>query len=124
MAEYTLFAVVSVLLVLAYEFLWLRSGIFSDSRFWIAMGICYAFMILVNGWFTKLSAPIVLYNPDHHLGVRFPWDIPVEDYVFGFSLLAAVAARWKALGRADADAAGPSGEGSAADAGSGTEVGR
>jgi lycopene cyclase domain-containing protein len=124
MAEYTLFAVVSVLVVLAYEFLWLRSGIFSDSRFWIAMGICYAFMILVNGWFTKLSAPIVLYNPDHHLGVRFPWDIPVEDYVFGFSLLAAVAARWKALGRAEADAAGTSGEGSAADAGSGTEVGR
>ncbi len=96
--EYTLLAVVSVIVVVIYERLWLRSGIFSDSRFWIAMGICYAFMILVNGWFTKLSAPIVLYDPDRHLGLRFPWDIPVEDYVFGFSLLTAVLARWKALG--------------------------
>ena len=124
MGEYTLLAIVSVLVVLAYELLWLRSGIFSDSRFWISMGICYAFMILVNGWFTKLSAPIVLYNPDHHLGVRFPWDIPVEDYVFGFSLLAAVAARWKALGRAESAAANAGDGGSNIEAGSGTEVGR
>jgi lycopene cyclase domain-containing protein len=103
MGEYTLLALVSVLLVVLYELFWLRSGIFSDSRFWIAMAICYAFMLLVNGWFTKLSAPIVLYDPDHHIGWRFPWDIPVEDYVFGFSLLTAVAARWKALDRDDAD---------------------
>jgi lycopene cyclase domain-containing protein len=99
MPEYTLFAVLSVVLVVLYEKLWLRSGIFSDSRYWIAMGICYAFMVLVNGWFTKLSAPIVIYNPDQHLGPRFPWDIPVEDYVFGFTLLTAVLARWKATDR-------------------------
>jgi len=104
MPEYTLLAVLSVLVVVLYELLWLRSGIFTDSRFWIAMAICYAFMILVNGWFTKLSAPIVLYDPDQHLGARFPWDIPVEDYVFGFSLLTAVAARWKALGREEVEA--------------------
>jgi lycopene cyclase domain-containing protein len=97
MGEYTILAVASVVALLVYERFWLRSGILRDSRFWIAMGICYAFMILVNGWFTKLSAPIVLYNPDHHVGLRFPWDIPVEDYVFGFTLLTAVLARWKAL---------------------------
>lgn len=99
MGEYTLLAVASVVVVVLYERFWLRSGIFTDSRFWIAMGICYAFMLLVNGWFTKLSAPIVLYSPDHHLGLRVPWDIPVEDYVFGFSLLTVVVARWKAYDR-------------------------
>ena len=88
----------SVVVVVAYEKLWLRSGVLSDSRFWIAMGICFAFMLLVNGWFTKLSAPIVIYDPDRILGWRVPWDIPVEDYLFGFSLLTAVLARWKALG--------------------------
>ena len=98
MPEYTVFAVAGVVLVVLYERLWLRSGIFSDSRYWIAMGICYAFMLPVNGWFTKLSAPIVLYTPDLHLGPRFPWDIPVEDFVFGFTLLTGVLARWKALG--------------------------
>lgn len=98
MGEYTALAVASVVLLVLYELLWLRSGIFRDSRYWIAMGICYVFMVLVNGWFTKLSAPIVLYAPDQHLGIRAPWDIPVEDFVFGFTLLTAVLARWKALG--------------------------
>ena len=96
--EYTILAVLSVVLVLAYEKLWLRSGVLSDPRFWIAMGICFGFMVLVNGWFTKLSAPIVIYHPDQVLGLRFPWDIPVEDFLFGFSLLTAVVARWKAIG--------------------------
>jgi lycopene cyclase domain-containing protein len=98
--EYTFFALASVALVLAYELLWLRSGVLSDARYWITMAICFGFMVLVNGWFTKLSAPIVIYDPDRMLGWRVPWDIPVEDYLFGWSLLTAVLARWKAL---DAD---------------------
>jgi lycopene cyclase domain-containing protein len=96
MPEYTVLAVLSVVLVIAYEKLWLRSGILSDSRFWIAMGICFMFMVPVDGWLTKLSAPIVLYDPSQHTGIRIPWDIPIEDYLFGFSLMTAVLARWKA----------------------------
>jgi lycopene cyclase domain-containing protein len=107
MPEYTVLAVASVVLVVAYELLWLRSGILSDSRFWIAMGICFMFMIPVNGWLTKLSAPIVLYAPSQHTGLRIPWDIPVEDYLFGFSLITAVLARWKSR-----DPAEPSGSAS------------
>jgi lycopene cyclase domain-containing protein len=95
--EYTFLAVASVAVVVAYEKLWLRSGLLTDSRYWTAMGICFAFMLLVNGWFTKLSAPIVIYDPERLLGVRVPWDIPVEDYLFGWSLLTAVLARWKAM---------------------------
>lgn len=96
MPEYTVLAVASVFLVVAYELLWVRSGLLSDSRFWIAMAICLLFMIPVDGWLTKLSAPIVLYNPSQHTGFRIPWDIPFEDYLFGFSLITAVLARWKA----------------------------
>lgn len=96
MPEYTVLAAASVVVVVAYELLWLRSGILTDVRFWIAMGICFMFMIPVDGWLTKLSAPIVLYNPSQHTGLRFPWDIPIEDYLFGFSLMFAVLARWKA----------------------------
>jgi lycopene cyclase domain-containing protein len=95
MPEYTVLAVVSVIVVVAYELLWLRSGILSDARFWIAMGICFAFMIPVDGWLTKLSAPIVVYAPSQHTGLRIPWDIPIEDFLFGFSLITAVLARWK-----------------------------
>ena len=33
------------------------------------MAICYAFMIPVDGWLTKQSAPIVLYRPDDTSGI-------------------------------------------------------
>ena len=65
------------------------------------MAICLFFMVLVNGWLTKLSAPIVEYDPAMKTPWRFPWDIPVEDYLFGFALLTAVIARWEVRGRAD-----------------------
>ncbi len=98
MGEYTALAALSVVLVVLYERLWLRSGVFRDRRYWIAMAVCYAFMVPVNGWYTKLSAPIVRYDPEQITGLRVPWDIPVEDFVFGFSLLTLVLARWIALG--------------------------
>ena len=68
------------------------------------MGIIGFFQILVDGWLTKLSAPIVLYAPKAHLGVRFPWDIPVEDFLFGFSMVTLAIILW--LRAADRPAAG------------------
>ncbi len=41
------------------------------------------------------AAPIVLYNPEHHLGLRFPWDVPVEDYLFGFAMVASTIILWE-----------------------------
>ena len=51
------------------------------------MGIVYVFHVLVDGWLTKLSAPIVIYDDEEITGLRIPWDIPVEDYLFGFSMI-------------------------------------
>ncbi len=99
MGEYSALAVASVVLVVLYELLRARTGIFTDVRYWISMAICFAFMVPVNGWYTKLSAPIVLYTPDAVSGFRVPWDIPVEDFAFGFSLLTLVLIRWIAVGR-------------------------
>jgi hypothetical protein len=50
----------------------------------------------VNGWLTKLTAPIVLYDADATTGWRFPWDIPVEDYLYGFALLTLTMLLWDA----------------------------
>ncbi len=50
---------------------------------------------IVDGWLTKLTAPIVLYNPEHHLGLRWPWDVPVEDYLFGFAMVASTIVLWE-----------------------------
>lgn len=99
MPEYTALAVVSVVGVVLLELLWLRTGLFRQARFWLAMGIVYAFHVLVDGWLTKLSAPIVLYDEDQITGVRIPWDIPVEDYLFGFSMIVLTLLAWLRVGR-------------------------
>lgn len=94
MPEYTLLAVLSVVAVVAAELLWWRTGLFRTARYWISMGIVGCFQVLVDGWLTKLSAPIVLYAPEHHLGIRAPWDIPVEDFLFGFSMVTLAILLW------------------------------
>ena len=59
------------------------------------MVIVFGFQILVDGWLTKLSAPIVIYDTAQTTGVRFPFDIPVEDFLFGFALVTAALLIWE-----------------------------
>ena len=59
------------------------------------MVIIFAFQIPVDGWLTKLSAPIVIYNPDEILGLRAPWDIPIEDFGFGFAMVTLAILLWR-----------------------------
>jgi lycopene cyclase domain-containing protein len=95
---YTLPALLSVPIVVALELLWLRTGLFRRPAYWISMVIVVAFQVPVDGWLTKLSAPIVVYDPDHLSGIRFPFDIPVEDFLFGFSLVTVALLGWYRLG--------------------------
>lgn len=106
MWEYTATAVVVVAGVVALELRVLRTGLLRTRAYWIAMGICYAFMIAVNGWLTKLTAPIVLYDAAATTGWRFPWDIPVEDYLFGFALLTLTMLLWDTAAARQRDIAG------------------
>jgi lycopene cyclase domain-containing protein len=91
---YTLPAIISVVVVCVLELRVWRTGLFRQPTYWASMAIVFAFMILVDGWLTKLSAPIVLYNERHNSGIRFPWDIPVEDFLFGWALVTAVLLLW------------------------------
>ena len=96
---YTLPAVISVLVVCALELLVLRTGLFRTLSYWLTMAIVLGFQILVDGWLTKMTAPIVIYNEKHTFGVRFPWDIPVEDFLFGWALVTAVLLLWVKQGQ-------------------------
>ncbi|HVW42600.1 MAG TPA: lycopene cyclase domain-containing protein, partial [Amycolatopsis sp.] len=87
MIGYTLPAVLSVPAVAALELLWLRTGLFRRRGYWLTMVIVLAFQVAADGWLTKLSAPVVEYDPRQLSGIRFPFDIPVEDYLFGISLV-------------------------------------
>jgi lycopene cyclase domain-containing protein len=97
--EYTWASVAGVVAVVLVEVLWLRTGVLRTATFWIAYGIVVFFQVLVDGWLTKLSSPIVVYNPDELTGWRAPFDVPVEDYLFGFALVTLTILIWVHLGR-------------------------
>ena len=96
---YTLPAVVAVAAVCVLELAILRTGLFRKPAYWISMVIVVGFQVLVDGWLTKLSAPIVIYDEAHTSGLRFPWDIPVEDFLFGWALVTAVLLLWVKQGQ-------------------------
>ncbi len=99
MPIYPTLSVVAAVAVVCLELFVLRTGIFRDVTYWITMVICYAFMIPVDGWLTKLSAPIVLYRPEDTTGIRPIWDILLEEYVYAFALLTVVILVWEHQGR-------------------------
>ena len=95
MPEYTSTAVAVAVAVVALELVVLRTGLFRRRAYWIAMAIVFGFQVLVDGWLTKRSAPIVLYDDAQTIDVRAPWNIPVEDFVYGFSLITLVLLLWE-----------------------------
>ncbi|MGV8909748.1 MAG: lycopene cyclase domain-containing protein [Propionicimonas sp.] len=99
MPEYTLATVVAVLAVVAVELLWARTGIFRTAQYWLTMAIVFFFQVLVDGWLTRLADPIVRYSPAHFAGVRFPFDIPIEDFGFGFALVTGSIIAWQVAAR-------------------------
>jgi lycopene cyclase domain-containing protein len=92
---YTIGAICAPVVVVAVELTALRSGILRRGRFWATIAITLAFQVAVDGWLTKLSAPIVLYRPAAISGVRWPWDIPVEDFGFAFAMITLTLALWE-----------------------------
>jgi lycopene cyclase domain-containing protein len=92
---YSLPAVAAVVGVFALEFAVLHTGLFRKPAYWLSMAIVIGFQIPTDGWLTKLSSPVVIYDERHTSGLRFPFDIPVEDFLFGFALVTAVLLLWE-----------------------------
>jgi lycopene cyclase domain-containing protein len=77
------------------ELVVLRTGLFRRPAYWLSMVIVIGFQVLVDGWLTKLSAPVVIYDDRQITGFRFPFDIPIEDFLFGFALVTGVLLLWE-----------------------------
>jgi lycopene cyclase domain-containing protein len=90
--EYTAAAALGVVLAVLLELLVLRTGLFRDRSYWVALGVVAAFQLLVNGVLT--CPPIVSYNPAEILGPRIVC-APVEDLGFGFAMVTATIALWR-----------------------------
>lgn len=93
--EYLLAATVAVIVVLLLELCVLRTGLFKRPAYWVTMLIVLGFQVPVDGWLTKLDAPVVLYADWAISGLRVPWDIPVEDFLYGFAMVTAVLLLWE-----------------------------
>ena len=94
MASYTLAALGADLLVVLAEVLWLRTGLLRRPAYLLTLAIVLGFQVPIDGWLTKMSAPIVIYNAHDLSGLRFPWDIPVEDFLFCFALVTSALLAW------------------------------
>jgi lycopene cyclase domain-containing protein len=94
--EYTVAAACGVVLTVALELLVLRTGIFRDRRYWVALAIVGCFQLLVNGVLT--CPPIVSYDPAVILGPRIVC-APIEDLAFGFAMVTTTIALWRRAAR-------------------------
>ena len=104
--EYTIASIVAVVAVVVVELAWLRTGIFVTATYWVAFGIVLFFQVLVDGWLTKLSAPIVVYREPDTSGLRPVWDILAEEFLYAFALLTLVIMVWDRAGRGEDDSEG------------------
>ncbi|MFC1631863.1 lycopene cyclase domain-containing protein [Candidatus Omnitrophota bacterium] len=91
MKEYTLLAVGSVVITLLLE---RRSKLKLLQRFeyYVFLLIILGFKLLVNGFLT--GNQVVLYNPRFFLGLRIG-SIPLEDFLFGFSMVTLSVIFWE-----------------------------
>jgi lycopene cyclase domain-containing protein len=99
-ADYTASAIAAAGAVVGLEISWLRTGLFGRRAYYLTLVIVLCFQVGVDGWLTKLDAPIVIYGRGHSSGIRFPWDIPAEDFLFGFALVTLVLLLWERAGGA------------------------
>jgi lycopene cyclase domain-containing protein len=95
MGAYTVTAIAGCVAVLGLEVAWLRTGLLRRRTYWIGYAIVLFFQCLVDGWLTKLSAPVVLYDADRFGGIRFPLDIPLEDFAFGWAMCTLALLLWE-----------------------------
>jgi lycopene cyclase domain-containing protein len=93
--EYTLASACGVVLAVLLELLVLRTGLFRDRRYWVALAIVACFQLLVNGVLT--CPPIVTYDPAEILGPRIAC-APIEDLGFGFAMVTTTIALWRRTG--------------------------
>ena len=91
MKEYTLLAVIFVLLAVLMDFI-LKTRLVLNKKFWIFWALMFILMFIVNGFLTW--RPVVIYGEGFYLGIRL-FTVPIEDFLFGFSLITSNIVLWE-----------------------------
>ena len=95
MKEYTILAVISVILAILLDII-LKTKLFLNKKFWVFWCVMFILIFIVNGYLTW--RPIVLYDEKFYLGIRL-FTIPIEDFIYGFSLITMNIALWEFFSR-------------------------
>lgn len=103
---YTALALVGVVAAVLLDLVLLRTGLLRRRAFWTAYAIVVAFQLVTNGWLT--GRDIVTYAEDAIIGWRVVF-APVEDLLFGFSLVLQTLSWWVWWGRRLRPGPGPLG---------------
>jgi lycopene cyclase domain-containing protein len=94
--SYTALAVAGVAGAVLLDVLVLRTRLVRRREFWKANAIVLLFQLLTNGWLT--GRHIVRYDDSAILGAHLVF-APVEDLLFGFSLVLQTLSWWVWWGR-------------------------
>ena len=81
---YTTLACAAVLLAVLLDLLLLRTRVVLTRRFAVFAAVMLLFFLVVNGILTGL--PVVMYSPHAITGLRVH-SIPIEDFLYLFSLI-------------------------------------
>ncbi len=98
--SYSALAVTAVVAVLVVDLAVYRTRMVTRKVFWTAYAIIVFFQLLTNGWLT--GRDIVTYDDAAIIGLRVVY-APVEDLLFGFSLVVQTMAWWVFWGRRGLD---------------------
>jgi len=93
---YTDIALGSVIASVLFDLYVIRTQLLTKSVFWTSYAIILPFQLITNWWLT--SRNIVMYNPAAIIGRRLA-GAPIEDLLFGFSLVLSVMGMWVYWGR-------------------------
>ncbi len=94
--SYSQIAVVAVIAAVLFDLFGVKTKLVTKKVFWTSYAIIFPMQLITNWWLT--SRNIVMYSPAVINGHRLA-GAPLEDLLFGFSLLLGVLAMWVYLGR-------------------------
>lgn len=93
---YSALAISAVGIALILDYFIIKTRLILRPVFWTSYAIILPFQLMTNWWLT--SREIVRYSPDAIFGLRIA-SAPVEDLLFGFSLILSVLVLWVRQGR-------------------------
>jgi len=93
---YSDIALDAVLLAVLLDLFILRSQMITRGIFWMTYALILPFQLLTNWWLT--SKNIVMYSSNQIIGRRLA-GAPIEDLLFGFSMIVLSLALWEFLSK-------------------------